>query len=582
MKDERAFQYYSRLLSFGSKQDTLVSLADVADVLCTSPRHSRTLLQALQERDWLSWIPKVGRNQRSVLHLHYSLNELQQELAKGFIANGQYEKAMELVQGDQSRFSALLQQTSGATLREGQLHIQLTYQRIFTQLLPHKPLRNSERFLVRQVYACLTSCDKSGQVRPQLAHHWQRNKEATLWRFYIRPQLRFHSNTPIDAQLIGRLFTRLRDLPDYQQELAHVTNISAAHQCVTFELSTPDWGFAALLSDLRYSIQPPEQLIKDSKVIVDGCGPFQVIEQSDKRLRLQAFDHYFSLRSLTDTVTIWQFDQTPSERIQFSRTDLDDSRHLQTHTAPLLNENDTDTDSTQSRIENGCLYLLFNMNSEAVPLIHSQRKYLSKILSPELVLAQEGLSDLLLASEPAYSLLPSWTKVQPQLMEETELPHRLDIAAYDHLVILDCAKVLCAQLNQMGIDSQVNVYSFSELHEQAELGELKEAIIIASFNVDDNLPVSVFRWFCSNPVLHHGLSTKAKSWLNQQLGQIRENNEVSDYLLKLESIGTTLQYENWLMPLVHHRQTLKWRGVLQGVTMTDWSWPDFKHVWTDE
>ncbi|MDV5167941.1 SgrR family transcriptional regulator [Photobacterium rosenbergii] len=129
MKDQRAFQYYSRLLSFDSKQDILVSLAEVAEVLCTTPRHSRTLLQALQERGWLSWTPKVGRNQRSVLQLHYSLNELQQELAKDLIANGQYEKAMDLVQGDQSRFSALLQQTSGATLREGQLHIQLTYPR---------------------------------------------------------------------------------------------------------------------------------------------------------------------------------------------------------------------------------------------------------------------------------------------------------------------------------------------------------------------------------------------------------------------------------------------------------------------
>ncbi len=69
-----------------------------------------------------------------------------------------------------SSFAALLRQTSGAIVREDQLHIQLTYQRVFDELLPHTPLRNSERFLVRQVYACLTGCDKEGQLTPQLSH----------------------------------------------------------------------------------------------------------------------------------------------------------------------------------------------------------------------------------------------------------------------------------------------------------------------------------------------------------------------------------------------------------------------------
>ncbi|KHT64561.1 hypothetical protein RJ45_05760 [Photobacterium gaetbulicola] len=582
MKDDRAFQYYSRLMPLGTNQDVMISLSEVADILCTTARHGRTLLQALQERGWLSWTPKVGRNQRSILHPHHSLGELKQLLARQLIESGQYEHALRLLEGDQDQFSTLLQQTSGATRRKGQLHIQLTYQRIFSQLLPHKPLRNSERFLVRQVYGCLTTCDKSGYIAPQLAHHWQHNENATVWRFYIRPQLRFHSHIAIDAKLISELFTQLKNLPEYRQELSHLIDVSATQQCVTFELRSPDLGFAALLSDLRYSIQPPSQLAKSSGLTVDGCGPFQVIEQSDKRLRLQAFDHYFSLRSLTDTVTIWQFDHTPSERIQLGRSELNDSEDKLKHPRLLLEAGDTEENSTQSRIENGCLYLLFNQNGEKAPLNSIQRRYLSKVLSPEQVLTQDGLSELLLASQPAYSLLPSWTKIQPRQGEDADLPRQIDIAAYDHMVILDCAKALSDKLHRMGIASKVNVYPFAEFHERAERGELKEAIIIASFNVDDNLPVSVFRWFYSNTILHSGLSPEAQSWLHQQLNHIRERWEVKGYLEQLESIGTTMQYENWLVPLFHHRQTLRWRGVLQGVSITDWSWPDFKNVWADD
>jgi MarR-like DNA-binding transcriptional regulator SgrR of sgrS sRNA len=278
---------------------------------------------------------------------------------------------------------------------------------------------------------------------------------------------------------------------------------------------------------------------------------------------------------LTDSVTIWQVDHTPSERIQFGRTDAEDPNQL-------IESKPSDAASTQTRIENGCLYLLFNMNSDRSTLTQAQRKYLSKTLSPQLVIEEKELSELLLSSIPAYNLLPSWAKVRPQSVEEVVLPEQLDIAVYDHLVILDCARALSNKLNQMGVKSRVTVYSFSELHERAYRNELKEALIIASLITDDNLPVSMLRWFCSNSILHQGLSADAKQWIEEELAEIRALHSVNDYLPKLESLATTMLYENWLTPLFHHRQTLKWLGVLQGVSMTDWSWPDFKSVWTDD
>ncbi|WP_162845568.1 SgrR family transcriptional regulator [Photobacterium gaetbulicola] len=39
MKDERAFQYYSRLMPLGTKQDVMISLSEVAGILCTTARH---------------------------------------------------------------------------------------------------------------------------------------------------------------------------------------------------------------------------------------------------------------------------------------------------------------------------------------------------------------------------------------------------------------------------------------------------------------------------------------------------------------------------------------------------------------
>jgi len=596
LNDTKAYRYYSRLISLGTKQDISITLADVAALLCTTPRHARTLLQTLQQLNWLTWMPKVGRNQRSLLYLNYALSELQNQLAEQQIALGNYEKALVMLEGDQQQFNLLLQKTSGATRREGQLHIQLTYPRIFNPLLPHQPLRNSERFLVRQIYACLTACDNSGNVQAQLAHHWQCNDDATEWRFYLRPQLKFHSTEPIDAQQISELFNQLQMLPEYKKELSHVENVYALQQCIIFELASPDLGFAALLSDLRYSIQPTSQVNDVSHTQVVGTGAFQVIEHCNKRLRLQAFDNYFSLRALTDTVTIWQLKNTSNERIKLDKYPQEhnskyNSEYPQTDKLHLQ-------ESSQSRIENGCLYLLFNQGHGKTPLSAVQRKYLSQTLSAELILQEPDLSGLLRAAVPAFNLLPCWTKVlstkalsntvlantadPADLITSTELPKRLNIAAFDHLVILDCANALSKKLNQMGIESHVTVYSFLDMHEKSAHQQLQEDIIIGSINVDDNLPVSVFRWLYADSILHQGLSSHAKNWLNKELVMIRETKTVDSYLTALESLATTMIYENWLTPLFHHRQTLQWGDILQGVSITDWSWPDFKNVWTDK
>lgn len=574
MKDERALHYYERLLSLGSKSEHHLPLADVAEVLFTTARHARTVLQALQQRGWLTWNPKVGRNQRSHLTLHFDARTLRQHLGKELIEQGQYESAFSLLHGDQQQFSQLLQQTSGTMLRAGQLHIQLTYQRTFQPILPHKPLRNSERFLVRQIYSCLTACDHDGKVSPQLAHHWTVNEDYTQWRFYLRPRLEFHSGLALTPEVVAELFLKLKALAEYDSELAHLKAVKFGYQTITFELSHPDRGFDALVSDLRYSIQPLKQLDGLGGRVVDGCGAFRVIEHSDERLRLEASERFFDIPALTDTVTIWQLDKTPNERIELE--------HSQPESGSAKIENLSVQAHTQTRIENGCLYLLLNANGSSHSLSILQRAYLCSVLSPYSILENPDLSPLSRASIPAHNILPNWTKLKRRVADTVVIPEKLSIAVYDHQVILDCANGIKVQLALLGVECQINVYTLETLHSKASEGKLSEDITIASFIVDDNLPVSVFRWLCSDAVLRQGLDAPVLKWLDTQLTEIREQQSPLNYVKELESVATNLLIENRLLPLFHHRQTLRWGSVLQGVRITDWSWPDFRSVWTDE
>lgn len=530
---------------------------------------------------WLEWTPKVGRNQRSILHLKYRSDELKAELANQMISDGKYEKALALIDNDQALFGQLLQNTSGATRREGHLHIQLTYRRPFSELLPHIPLRNSERFFLRQVYCCLTKCNENGIVTPQLAHHWTYNKEQYRWRFYLRPQLSFHDGSEISAEKIVDLFTKLKELPGYQKELVHVTSISVINPyCMEFQLNQPDPGFAGLIADAKYSIQPVSQLF--SPTLTVGSGAFQVQEHSDKRLQLQAFDNYYGCRAITETVTVWQV--SPQEADSFGKTTLQadigkENHSVCSHYLSINGENKEAENGQQTRIEDGCMFMLFNHQAELKML---QRKYLSQVLATNNLMKQLSKTKNQIEAIPARNLLPSWIKTFGAPTAQQPLPKKLTIAVFKHQALMDCSDAITELLEQVGVECQINLYSFEEFHEKAGANSLDEDLILTSLNLDDNRPTSAFRWLLSNPILHQSLTPDNSKWLNTELINIRQKSPLTEYMRELEPIATAMIGEHWLLPLFHHRQTLRFEGVLKGVSITAWGWPSIQDVWSDD
>ncbi|MDF5463485.1 ABC transporter substrate-binding protein, partial [Vibrio parahaemolyticus] len=161
------------------------------------------------------------------LILNMELDVLKESLALERIKLGKYEKALAILDEDELAFGRLLKTTSGASVQEGQLNIQLTYKRMFERVVPHQLQRSSERFLLRQIYCCLVSSDHNGKVQPELAHHWRYDEDTYEWTFYLRPGLTFHNGNSIDAETVVSLFAKLSSLQYYEKELAHVANITA-------------------------------------------------------------------------------------------------------------------------------------------------------------------------------------------------------------------------------------------------------------------------------------------------------------------------------------------------------------------
>lgn len=586
--------HFSRLSKLGVKQEIAITLHEVADVMFASTRHCRTLLSEMRDLGWLEWTPKAGRNQRSLLYLAYSVDELKAELAQQMIAAGKYEKALSLIDNDQMLFGQLLQSTSGASQREGRLHIQLTYTRSFSALLPHIALRNSERFLLRQVYCCLVQCDKDGILSPQLAHHWTYNAELKCWRFYLRPALTFHDGSSINAEKIAVLFTRLKHFAAYKTELAHVTNVSAINPlCVEFQLDQPDPGFAGLVADVKYSIQPYSQLSSSAAIV--GSGAFRVQEHTEQYLRLQAYDNYYGHRALTDTVTIWQVppqqtDSPCTTEIQANVIQKNSQIHsnytmnsLEQEKVDLnkkVNNSGQEAENDQkSRIEYGCLLAMINSNAKLSLL---QRKYLSQLLATDELMTQLSKSNNPIEAVPAYNLLSNWLKIISAGVAKQALPNELTIAIFEHHTLKECAIALKALLERAGINGKIKTYSFVEFQQKASTNTLYEDLVLMSLDLDDNLPTSVFHWLLSSSVVNQSLSEEARNWLQTKLANIRQQQPLTNYLTELESISSVMINEHWLIPMLHHKQTLYFQGVLKGVSINVWGWPEIQDVWSEK
>lgn len=583
VSDLTLLRYYTRLTVLGVGQEIKVSLTQVAECLFTSPRHARNLVAKMQQQGWLNWQPKVGRNQRSILRLNLDLDTIKQTLAKEQILAGKYEKALTILDNDEVVFGRLLQSTSGASIREGRLHIQLTYKRPFERLVPHQIQRSSERFLLRQIYCCLIQCDEQGRFHPELAHHWEYDAQHFQWVFYLRPGLAFHDGSPIDANTIVSLFAKLSSLEEYKKELAHLVDVSAPQpQKVVFSLNQSDLGFAGLLSGVKYSIQPASQVNNAYSSMVTGCGPFQVQDHSPHKLILSAFDQFYGCRALTDHVTIWILNEDElypqGMHIKQKNQQQNISCH---HDVELSNVEELAiiTSNQSSRVEDGCMFILFNQGAHS-PLNENQKRYLATEISGEKLehyLAQQPTKfDAVVAS----NLLPVWQPVVRPPAPKASLPNQISIAVYDYTVLIHCAFGVKHILEEMGLAAAVNIYSYRELNFLAQQGKLYETIVITNINLDDNRHFSAFSHLFGNPMLHHCIGPAESQWLLKALIDIRSTTPLTHYLIALEPLASSLINEYCLVPLFHHKQTLRFQGVLKDVALTNWGWPDIKNVWS--
>ena len=547
MSSSRLQQQFIRLWQSCQGQDQETTLSELADLLHCSRRHMRNLLNAMQSEGWLIWQAEAGRGKRSMLSFCYTGLALQQQRAEDLLEQDRIEQLVQLV-GDKNQVRQMIAAHLGRSFRQGKHILRVLYYRQLYNLLPGSALRRSETHLARQIFSGLTRInEEKGEIEPDIAHHWQQTSPLQ-WRFFLRPAIRFHHGRELEMVDVIASLERVRSQPLF----SHISKLdSPAPWTLDIHLSQPDDWLPWLLASVSAMILPREwPTLRQFARQPLGTGPYSVVRNQQTQLKIAAFDDYFGYRALIDDVSIWVLPEISDELV---------------YAGVKLQGETADEKSEESRLEEGCYFLLYDQRSEWGRDAHF-RRWVSYLFNPIALLNHAGVGYQRYWF-PAYGLLPRWHHRRD--LTSADKPAgltQLTLSWYSHHVEHEgIANALRPLLAQQGVELITRVVSYEAWFE----GEGESDIWLGSVNFTLPLEYALFAQLFELPLMHHCIpidwQADAARWRQKALPLAEWSKQLID--------------RDYLHPLFHHWLLLEGQRSMRGVRLNTLGWFDFKSAW---
>lgn len=545
MSSGRLQQQFIRLWQCcdGKSQET--TLNELAEMLSCSRRHMRTLLNMMEARGWLTWEAEAGRGKRSRLAFLYTGLALQQQRAEDLLEQDRIDQLVQLV-GDKAAVRQMLISHLGRSFRQGRHILRVLYYRPMKNLLPGSALRRSETHIARQIFSALTRVnEENGELEADIAHHWQQISP-THWRFFLRPGIHFHHGRELEMEDVIASLQRSNALPLF----SHIERIdSPTAWTLDIHLSQPDRWLPWLLSQVPAMILPHEwRTMENFSSIPVGTGPYSVIRNNQNQLKIHAFDDYFGYRALIDEVNVWvlpEISEEPNGGLTLQGTTQSEK-------------------AVESRLEEGCYYLLFDARS---PLGGNSavRQWLSYVFQPANLLYYAG-EHYQGNWFPAYGLLPRWHHARSHACEKPAGLETVTLTYYqDHVEHRVMGGVMAALLAEHQVKLEIRELEYQEWHR----GEVVSDVWLNSANFTLPIDFSLFAWLYEVPLIRNCIPI---DW-EQDAARWRAGE------LNPATWSQQLLANQTVVPLIHHWLMIQGQRSMRGVRMNTLGWFDFKSAW---
>ncbi|CAA0221814.1 MULTISPECIES: HTH-type transcriptional regulator SgrR [Klebsiella] len=545
MSSGRLQQQFIRLWQCcdGKSQET--TLNELAEMLSCSRRHMRTLLNMMEARGWLTWEAEAGRGKRSRLAFLYTGLALQQQRAEDLLEQDRIDQLVQLV-GDKAAVRQMLVSHLGRSFRQGRHILRVLYYRPMKNLLPGSALRRSETHIARQIFSALTRVnEENGELEADIAHHWQQIAP-THWRFFLRPGIHFHHGRELEMEDVIASLQRSNTLPLF----SHIERIdSPTAWTLDIHLSQPDRWLPWLLSQVPAMILPHEwRTMENFSSIPVGTGPYSVVRNNQNQLKIHAFDDYFGYRALIDEVNVWvlpEISEEPNGGLTLQGTTQSEK-------------------AVESRLEEGCYYLLFDARSP-LGANSAVRQWLSYVFQPANLLYHAG-EHYQGNWFPAYGLLPRWHHARSHACEKPPGLETVRLTYYqDHVEHRVMGGIMATLLAEHQVKLEIQELEYQEWHR----GEVVSDVWLNSANFTLPIDFSLFAWLYEVPLIRNCIPI---DW-EQDAARWRAGE------LNPATWSQQLLANQTVVPLIHHWLMIQGQRSMRGVRMNTLGWFDFKSAW---
>ena len=545
MPSSRLQQQFIRLWQCCDGRSQQTTLNELAEMLNCSRRHMRTLLNLMEARGWLAWESEAGRGKRSRLTFLYTGLALQQQRAEDLLEQDRIDQLVQLV-GDKTAVRQMLISHLGRSFRQGRHILRVLYYRPMKNLLPGSALRRSETHIARQIFSALTRVnEENGELEADIAHHWQQISP-NHWRFFLRPGIHFHHGRELEMADVISSLQRSSELPLFSH-IEHI--VSPTAWTLDIHLSQPDRWLPWLLGQVPAMALPQEwRTMENFSSMPIGTGPYAVARNNQNQLKIHAFEEYFGYRALIDEVNVWVLPEISEEP----------------NGGLTLQGNTESEKAVESRLEEGCYYLLFDSRS---PLGGNDdvRRWLSYLFQPANLLYHAG-EHYQGNWFPAYGLLPRWHHARSHACEKPAGLESVTLTYYrDHVEHRVIGGIMRALLAEHQVRLNIQELEYDDWHR----GETVSDIWLNSVNFTLPSDFSLFAYLYEVPLMHHCIPIDWEADANR--GRAGEFNPAtwSQQLLEKQHI----------VPLIHHWLMIQGQRSMRGVRMNTLGWFDFKSAW---
>ncbi|MEN2466109.1 ABC transporter substrate-binding protein [Ornithinibacillus sp. JPR2-1] len=486
------------------------TIADLANLLNCSERHTKTVMKSLQEQGDIKWDVHKGRGKKPQLTILLSEEQLLFQEAKKLAVDGKYRAAFELARSlhtYQDLFNQWFEADLGIlkkTEEKEELDV-LRYPFYETNLSldPLNIFSRHDSHIVQQIFDRLVEYDaQSETLLPRIARNWE-SDDGKRWTFYLNKGVRFHHGRELTSKDVMDTIGRL---PQNHVIMRVIKEIHTPNPYVViFHLDQVDYLFPRYLSGMKLSIVPMELILDDEshfRTNPIGSGPYRLTVHDENLVRLDIFPDYYRERPWLD-------------RIEMIKTN--DFQPEAPH--PLLLRAPDESWQEHTEVEEGADFIILNCNRALMKEIHV-RKQICQLINPtEFCLENEMVAHSFLSyrsmAKDEDESLPCSTNVNGKITLTIAAQEIRDGVNHEREAL-----IFQEQLKRVGIASTIDILNVKDLCKPDVL--MKYDVVVGGIALSEDKLLSLIMLMQSNELaVFPSLDEETKRTVHSYIERIR-------------------------------------------------------------